>query len=209
MTDWATAAVGATGILVAGFVGLAGPRVASRGARDLADRQAARMLLYDAERAVHDAMGRAGSLRGAWWRWLDSLGGEDLEWAEFLVRAGTRPFSRVEEAKAFEEVVVQADVLQQQIAIMFGRGHAVTTTYTECMDALRRIVRAEQMIPGLIEDMSDTRPGLSATADEVSAEDSLKDFKECRWDILYGLERVDDANRRFVGAAHKAIGVRA
>ena len=209
MTDWATAAVGGIGIVVSGIVGVAAPWVASRGARDLADRQAARTLLYEAERAVRDAMGCAGSLRNAWWRWQDSLGGEDLEWDEFLSRAGTRPFSLDPEANAFEKVVTQADVLQQQIAIMFGGGHAVTTTYTECMDALGRIVRAEQMIPGLIEDMLDTRPGLSATADEISAEESLNDFKECRRDISYGLERVDDANRRFLEAAHKAAGVRA
>ena len=210
MTDW-TAITGITGIVVSGVVG---PTVAARLAASnqakaaenaiaLADRGAARTLLADAALAVREAIGKAGWLREALWKWEEKLGREDLV-TDAETHAG------VEELKAFQTAAQRVDLLEQQVTIMFGQGHPVAAAYTACGEALSRVARASYQIPALHEYdarlQEEIRHG-SIDASEEPTTDEL--YRQYARDIVEGFEQSDDAHRRFLEAAHEAIGVRA
>ncbi len=89
-----------------------------------------------------------------------------------------------DELKAFYSVIERVDMLGQQVTIMFGEGHPIDAAYTDCSRALGAIGEAVGL----------RRHGQRA--------DSMQP------DIERAVEQLFGAHRRFLQAAHEAIGVR-
>ena len=109
-------------------------------------------MLVEAELAVREAIGSAGSLRSALWEWEKALG-NGFSAGRFTERTrehGLQTYSQLDEINAFQDLARKVDLCAQQVTIMFGKGHPVDTAYSECAEALGRILRAALLIPDLL-----------------------------------------------------------